>query len=102
MCVLKSLRESLQNAGFPVLYTILLVQQVEREAERGDERWDIEDRHSGDVPGRCGPVEGDDLNPEGPIEALRFVGSLAAESRNSIASLFVVGPRRPVRFLACW
>jgi len=30
------------------------------EAEVGDERWEFEDRHIGDVPGRCGPVEGDD------------------------------------------
>jgi hypothetical protein len=41
--------------------------QLEREAEEGDERWDIEDRHSGDGPVRCGIVEGDDLNPESPI-----------------------------------
>ena len=67
MCVLKSLRESLKTAGFPVFYTSLLVQQLEREAERCDERRNIEDRHSGNVPGPCGPVEGDDLNPEGPI-----------------------------------
>ena len=45
--------------------------QLEWEAEGGDERGDIEDRHSGDGPGRCGTIEGDDLNPESPIEALR-------------------------------
>src|SRR5260370_21450416 len=84
MCVLKSLRESLRTAGFPVLYTILLVQQLEREAERCNERWDIEDRHSGDVLGRCGPVERDDLNPEGPIEALRFIGSIDGKGRPGI------------------
>src|SRR5260370_25076718 len=84
--VSKTLRQALQAAGFPVLYTILLVQQLEREAERCNERWDIEDRHSGDVLGRCGPVERDDLNPEGPIEALRFIGSIEGKSRLGIGT----------------
>jgi len=60
--------------------------QLEREAEGGDERGDIEDRHSGDRPGRCGTVEGDDLNPEGPIEALRFVGSIEGKCRLGIGT----------------
>src|SRR5260221_5771528 len=49
-------------------------QAVEREAEGGDERWEIEDCHLSDMPCRYGPVEGDDLNPEGPIEGKRRLG----------------------------
>src|SRR6266446_708088 len=92
MCVLKSLRESLRTGGFPVLYTILLVQQLEREAERCDERWDIEDRDSGDGIGQCGTVEGDDLNPEGPVAALRFVGSIEGKSRLCIGTRRIQTP----------
>src|SRR6266446_10551208 len=92
MCVLKSLRESLRTGGFPVLYTILLVQQLEREAERCDERWDIEDRHSGDGIGQCGTVEGDDLNPEGPVAAMRFVGSIEGKGRLGIGTRRIQTP----------
>src|SRR5260221_3789460 len=67
-------------------------QAVEREAEGGDDRWEIEDCHLSDVPGGYGPLEGDDLNPEGPIKARRFADAIEDKGRLCIGTCRIQTP----------
>src|SRR5215467_6841749 len=60
--------------------------RLRREAEGGDERWDIEDRHLGDVLSRCETIGGDDLYPASPIAARRFAGSIEGKRWLGVSS----------------
>src|SRR5260221_12828160 len=73
-----------------LLNILLSLRKSRRKAKGCDERWSLEDRHLGDLPGRC--VEGDYLNPKGLICALSLVGSIEGKGRLCIGGSRIQAP----------
>src|SRR5258708_29744018 len=73
-----------------LLNILLSLRKSRRDGNGCDECWSLEDRHLGDLPGRC--VAGDSLNPKGLICALRLVGSIEGKGRLCIGGSRIQAP----------